>query len=353
MKSVARVELKPGMSVAEDVLDYNGNVIVKKETELTQALIDRLARHSVMVVSIHEKIDFATTHFEKVRYSDGFQKFVAVYEHNFPLYKTTLMDFVQYQQTFNVDDLMMVYDNIVSAADSPETLLDYLYNMTPSEDDLTHAHCLNSALIAGVFGQWLGLSPVDQDIFIQTGFVYDMGKLRIPDSILWKPGKLDDSEMKLLRRHTAMGYDLVKNLPINMHIPFAALQHHERCDGSGYPNGLKGDAIDPFAKYIAIVDTYEAMTSARLYRQSLNPFQVIAHFEESRGFERYDGAALRIILTHIAETQVGLPVRLSDGRKAEVESINGHALSHPNVKLVDNGVLLDTSAFGLNVEAIF
>ena len=101
------------------------------------------------------------------------------------------------------------------------------------------------------------------------------------------------------------------------------------------------------------MDTYEAMTSARLYRQSLNPFQVIAHFEESRGFERYDGAALRIILTHIAETQVGLPVRLSDGRKAEVESINGHALSHPNVKLVDNGVLLDTSAFGLNVEAIF
>ena len=103
MKSVARVELKPGMSVAEDVLDYNGNVIVKKETELTQALIDRLARHSIMVVPIHEKIDFATTHFEKVRYSDGFQKFDAVYEHNFPLYKTTLMDFVQYQQTFNVD----------------------------------------------------------------------------------------------------------------------------------------------------------------------------------------------------------------------------------------------------------
>ncbi|MCR5674710.1 MAG: HD-GYP domain-containing protein [Lachnospiraceae bacterium] len=352
MKTIARIELKPGMIAGEDITDYNGKVLVPTGTEFTESHIAKLARHQIMAVTIKEKIDFATTHFEKVRFSDGFKKFNEDYCCYFNVYKEPIVGFLQYQMPFNIDRLMTVYENITAAAETPELLLDYLYNMTPSEDNMTHAHCLNSALIAGVFGKWLGLSATDQEILIQTGFVYDIGKLRIPDSILWKTGKLDDAEREFLKKHAKMGYDMVKKLPLNVHIPFATLQHHERIDGSGYPDGLKGDAIDPFAKIIAIVDTYEAMTSPRVYRQSLIPFQVIAHYEESRGFERYDRQALTTILTNIARSQIGLPVRLSDGRTAEVESINEDHLSQPVVKL-DNGVLLDTAQFGVTIEAIY
>ncbi|MBQ3790895.1 MAG: HD-GYP domain-containing protein [Lachnospiraceae bacterium] len=353
MKSVARIELKPGMTTAADVLNEKGEVLIPADKELTEADIARMARHSVMVVTIHEKVDYATTHFEKVRYSEAFTKFEACYQKLFPVYKTLLMNFVLYQMTINMDDLMKVYRNISASAETPELLLDYLYNMLPSEDEMTHAHCLNAALIAGVFGEWLGLSEGDRELFIETGFVYDIGKLRIPDSILWKAGKLDDNERNLLRNHSTMGYDMVKNLPLNPHVHLATLQHHERLDGSGYPNHLKGDQIDPFAKYIAIVDTYEAMTSPRAYRESLIPFQVIAHFEDSNGEQRYDPAALKTILKHIAETQVGLPVRLSDGRTAEVVEINENALSQPIVRLTDHGTLINLHTFGLTIDAIY
>ncbi|MCR4762257.1 MAG: HD domain-containing protein [Lachnospiraceae bacterium] len=352
MKTVARLALKPGMITGEDAVNFNGDVIVPANTELTSIKIAKLARHDIMAVTIKEKIDLATTHFERVRCSEGFQSFVSVYQKFFPVYKTLLMNFVLYRQTFNIDDLMKVYDNITAAAGTQELLLDYLYNMVPSEDDMTHAHCLNAALIAGVFGNWLNLSEGDRTILIQTGFVYDIGKLRIPDQILWKTGKLEDSERNLLRKHARMGYDMVKNLPLNVHIPIATLQHHERIDGSGYSEGLKGDAINPFAKYIAIVDTYEAMTSARVYRQSLNPFQVIAHYEESRGYERYERDALKTILSRIAHTQLGLNVRLHDGTEAEVVSINEHALSLPLVKILRNNTLYDTAQNGNPVEAV-
>lgn len=352
MKSVARIELKPGMKTAADVLNEKGEVLIPADRELTEADIARMARHSVMVVTIHEKVDYATTHFEKVRYSDAFAKFEACYQKLFPVYKTIMMNFVLYQMPINMGDLMKVYQNISSSAETPDLLLDYLYNMLPSEDDMTHAHCLNAALIAGVFGKWLGLSEVDRELLIETGFVYDVGKLRIPDSILWKTGKLDDQERNLLRKHSNMGYDMVKNLPLNPHVHLATLQHHERMDGSGYPDHLKGEQIDPFARYIAIVDTYEAMTSPRVYRESLIPFQVIAHFEDN-GDRRYDPTALKTILRHIAETQVGLPVRLSDGQTAEVVEINEEALSQPVVKLTDRGTLIDLHTFGLTIEAIY
>ncbi|MCR5094241.1 MAG: HD domain-containing protein [Lachnospiraceae bacterium] len=353
MKTIARIACVPGMTVAEDIVDKNGKMIVSSGSQLTEAHLAKMARHDIMAVTVHEKIDYATTHYEKIRFSESFEAFEKIYQKNLAIYKTLLLDFVNYHATFNIDHLMDVFDDIYKAAETPELLLDYLYNMIPSEDDLTHSHCLNSALIAGVFGEWLGLSNSDRINYIQTGFVYDIGKLRIPDSILWKPGKLDDSEMALLRRHTTMGYDLVKNLALNVHIPLATLQHHERNDGSGYPDGLMADRIDPYAKLIAIVDTYEAMTSARIYRQSLHPFQVIAHYEETNGFVRYDRDALTTVLSHIAHTQIGRNVRLSDGRNAEVLSINENALSHPNVRLTDNGAEMDLSKFGLSIAAIF
>ena len=106
---------------------------------------------------------------------------------------------------------------------------------------------------------------------------------------------------------------------------------HERCDGSGYPSRLRGDKIDVFAKYIAIIDSYEAMTSARTYRQSLNPFQVIANFEKA-GFDKYDETIIRPILSHIASTQIGFSVRLSDDTEAEISSINEEHLSRPLLK---------------------
>ncbi len=112
--------------------------------------------------------------------------------------------------------------------------------------------------------------------------------------------------------------------------------HHERDDGTGYPNKLMGDSIDRFAKYMAIVDGYDAMTSARSYRNSLNPFQVIQNFEHG-GLYQYDLAAVKRILMHLAAHQVGHVVTLNDGLNshATVRMINPDKLARPIIETAD------------------
>ena len=99
-------------------------------------------------------------------------------------------------------------------------------------------------------------------------------------------------------------------------------------DGSGYPSRLRSDKIDIYAKYIAIIDAYEAMTSARTYRVSLNPFQVIANFEKD-GYVKFDEDILKPILSHIAATQLGFTVRLTDDTEGKIVRINQDSLTRP------------------------
>lgn len=353
MKVVARMELKPGMITAEDVLNYKNEIIVNANTKITDTIIEKLARQSIMVVPIKEDIDFATTHFEKVRLSEGFKQFENTYKIYFPVYKNLVMSAVTNRTPIKMEQLMQVYNNIIVCAKSGELLLDYLYNMLPGEDDMTHAHCLNSALIAGVFGTWLGLSNSDITLLIECAFLYDIGKLSIPYQILWKPERLTSEEYRFVMRHTTIGHDFLKSYgSFDQHILNATLQHHERCDGSGYPKALIANEIDQFAKYIAIIDTYEAMTSPRSYRQKLNPFQIIANYEHE-GFVKYDYNAIKSILSHIANSQLGFNVQLNSGAIGEVILINEKALSRPLVKMNDNS-LIDLSANKqLGIVAVF
>ena len=333
MKMTAVMALKPGMVLAEDVLNFKNELLFPANTTLDDRAIAKLSRHSIMCVEVKEEEDFATTHFEKIRVSAGFRHFEKTYNIFLPKYKKMIDGLINDKTPIDVSMLFQIYAEITGCAKTGELLLDYLYNMLPSEDDLTYAHCLNSALIAGVFGTWTGMPREDLFRLIECGFFYDIGKLILPQELIWKPSKLTDMEFELMKTHTLQGYNLLKDQDLDESILLATLEHHEKCDGTGYPSKLKEDQINLFAKYIAIIDAYEAMTSARTYRQSLVPFQVIENFERNERF--YPSIILRNILLHIANSQVGLTVRLSDERLAEVILINQRNLSRPLVKCGD------------------
>ena len=351
MKNVARMALEKGMVIGEDVYSYQNKLLYPKDTVVDEAVISRLTRYSIMVVSIKEEVDYATTHFEKVRLSSEFKTFELTYNNCMAIYRKMMKSFVEEGKQVNMQSLMDLYVKISSRARSGELLLDYLYNMLPSMDDMTYAHCLNSALIAGVFGTWLSLSHEDILLLIQCGFFYDIGKLKLPQDLLWKPGKLTDLEFTKLKTHTMLGFDILKDCDMDEHVIKATLMHHERCDGTGYPSKLHSSQIDVFAKYIAIIDAYEAMTSARTYRLSLNPFQVIANFEWG-GFDKFDESILKPILSHIAATQLGLNVRLSNDVEAEIIRINEENLSRPILKSKDQEIDL-AKEYDLNIVAIY
>lgn len=340
MKNIARMALQPGMEVAEDIFSYKNDLIVAAGTIIDETIIAKLTRYSIMCVSIKEEIDYATTHFEKVRLSPGFKEFEKVYNESLLTYKAIMISFATNNIPFHMNQLLQIHDKIASCADSEEKILDYLYNMLPSEDDMTHAHCLNSALIAGVFGSWLGLPNDEIKLLIKCAFCYDIGKLKLSNDLLWKPDKLTDVEYEKMKTHTVLGFEMLKDQGLDTHITNATLMHHERCDGSGYPLHLKANQIDIYAKYIAVIDSYEAMTSARTYRESLHAFRVIANFEQA-GFHKYDEKILVPILRRIARTQLGLMVSLSDDTIAQIILINEQNLSRPLVKTDD--VLIDLS----------
>ncbi|MDE7177288.1 MAG: HD domain-containing protein [Lachnospiraceae bacterium] len=352
MKDVARMALENGMVIGEDIYNYQSELIIPKDTKVNEKVIKKLALHSIICVPVKEEIDFATTHFEKVRLSKAFQTFQLTYNNLMPIYAKLMSSFVETGVWKSTSQLRDIYTKLAACAGTGESLLDFLYNMLPREDTMTHAHCLNSALIAGVFGNWWELSQEDLMLLIQCAFFYDIGKLKLPQELLWKSDKLTDLEFTKLKTHTMLGFELLKDQSLDEHVIKATLMHHERCDGSGYPSKLKGNKIDIFAKYIAVIDAYEAMTSTRTYRQSLNPFQVIENFERE-GYEKFERAILEPILYHIAATQLGFTVRLSDDTEAKIMNLNKDNLSRPLLKRED-GTLIDLSKKPeLTITAIF
>lgn len=332
MKYIATMALENGMELAEDVTTYKKEVILAEGTIIDELARAKLDRYQVMQVTIKEPKDYATTRFEEMHLDDSYKKFETEYKNNLNAYKYMINNFLKVKEPINTTYLLQIHDNIAKHASSGEQLLDMLYNMLPSEDDLTYAHCLNAALVSHVFGKWLSLSEDEIKTLTLCGFFYDIGKLKLPNSLIWSPGKLTDFQYNWMKQHTTIGYDLIKTQNLDPHIINATLMHHERLDGSGYPEHRTDNEIDIYAKYMAIVDAYVAMTSARIYRKSKHAFDVIETFLDY-GLEKYGSAIIRPILIHIAEAQLGRKVILNTEEEADIILINQHTLAKPLVKV--------------------
>lgn len=204
-------------------------------------------------------------------------------------------------------------------------------------DDVTFIHSLNVAIICNMFGHWLGLSPEDLDILTLAGLLHDVGKMKIPEEIIKKPSSLTEEEFLEIKNHPKRGYQILSKIPIDERIKKVALMHHERCDGSGYPDGLREDQIEDFAKMVAIADMYDALTSARVYRGPLCPFEVIDIIQKE-GEEKFDSHYLNTFLQGITELYLESEVLLSDGRRGTIIENHTDNLSRPIIRVGEESV---------------
>jgi len=132
-------------------------------------------------------------------------------------------------------------------------------------------------------GEALQLRPEEIRELEVAGMFHDIGKISIPDAILDKPGKLTTEEFEIMKTHTINGYQILRAADRFSNLAEYAMSHHERIDGKGYPNGIKGDEIPLFAKIIAVADSYEAMTSNRVYRKALSQEDAIKELINNKG----------------------------------------------------------------------
>lgn len=304
-----------------------------EEKELEPAPEERVIKEPEIEVNTIEE----PSHFEKVQASPEFKVFKENFENNVTELRGQINDIVERNAPINVDHMLDSTMKLLSTQNNSFGVFDMLHNMRQF-DDLTYAHSMNVSLICNVFADWLHFSDDEKKIATACGMLHDIGKLKIDDAIIKKPGKLTDAEYAAIKRHPVEGYKILQHQNISEHIKNAALMHHEKCDGSGYPLKLTAEKIDGYAKLVAIADVYDAMTSARVYRGALCPFTVIEMFEDE-GLHKYDIVYIMTFLENVINTYIDNKVMLSDGRTGVVKWIDKQNLSKPMVLLSDNTFL--------------
>jgi putative nucleotidyltransferase with HDIG domain len=157
-----------------------------------------------------------------------------------------------------------------------------------SSDSYTHGHCERVAEYGVAVARELGLD-VDQQTTIRIGaYLHDLGKVRVPHEILNKPGKLTPDELRVIQMHPVWGLELLATVEFPWDIKPIIRWHHERYDGTGYPDRLRGDEIPVSAQIICIVDVFDALTTTRSYRPALSTTEALVKIEESRSWWRPD-----------------------------------------------------------------
>ena len=375
MKEYQTKDLLPGMVTAIPVRTKRGQLIINPNVELTRTLISRLEFYGIASVQITENKQTTApmeepkdpayfpakspvsapspvsdaSYSQKFKSSPEFQRFQVDFTLRSQDLKNCFDAYLSDGGTVNKEELLSKTISLVSPKQTTLDVFDMLHNMRQVNDS-TYAHSLNVAIISRIIGKWLHFSNEELDTLTLAGLLHDIGKTKIPDEVLNKDGKLTDEEFQMIRNHPKYGYDILKSQPLNSHIKKAALMHHERCDGSGYPMGLTMEEIDDYALIIAIADVYDAMTAARSYRAPLCPFEVIAEFEKD-GLQKYKPKYILTFLENIANAYQNNRVMLSDGTSARIVLLNHRRLSKPLVQL-DDGACIDLEKSPLYIKAI-
>ena len=193
----------------------------------------------------------------------------------------------QGKNTLDIKNLLLYVVNLVEKERYASRGFELLHGVYVMDGD-TFVHSLNVALISHEIATWLDFSKEKKELATLCGLLHDVGKMQIDCVLLKKPGALTEKEREIIKQHSMKGFELLlkSEWEIDSHVCNAALQHHERYDGSGYPCGLEGEQIDVYARIVAIADVYDAMTANRVYRDALEPERVLAQMRSDN--DKYD-----------------------------------------------------------------
>lgn len=208
-------------------------------------------------------------------------------------YRTALEDDIQLKtdQLEKQNTLLLSYSN--SLENATVQLMTSLQNAMEEKDYYTAGHTIRVTEYALMLGSAMGLTEDETLVLKRAAQFHDIGKLVIDLSCIQKPGKLNDEEWQLIRKHPSVGANIIKPLGFMKREQKIIRHHHERMDGKGYPDGLSGDELDDLTKIIIVVDSYDAMTSRRNYRKNMTMDEAVAELKDCSGTQ-FDGAIVDV-----------------------------------------------------------
>ena len=206
-------------------------------------------------------------------------------------------------------------------------------------DEYLYTHGVNVGILNGMMARWLELSDEDEQRLILVGLLHDVGKTLIKDEIINKAEKLTKEEYDEVKKHSIHSYELLKKSGITDELVLSGVRgHHEKGNGSGYPDGLKLKEIPLFARITSISDIYDAMVAKRVYKEAHSPFEVLDEFYRNK-YSDLDIRLVDLFLDKMATELIGKDAVLSNGKIARIVYLEKTNFAYPIVQCEDKVIV--------------
>lgn len=317
-------DIKPGMVLATDVLTARDITYLRKGTVLTRQYIKQLAGSGIGSVSV-----FSGEDNYQMKDLSPRETLIETRVLGLSAIDKKLKELID-SHTINPDYVNEDLHQICKKALDDEADIATLTKLRV-HDKYTFLHSIGVAIISGIIGKIENYDKSKLSLLVRCGMLHDVGKLVVPPEILNKPGKLTDEEFAVIKLHPTAGWSELnqKTDPSHELLAAVALQHHERLDGTGYPDKLKEESIHPFSSIVAIADVYDALTSERSYKLAYKPhiaYKIMTRL--SRG--QFVEPLLREFFDQIEIYAVGSVIETSEGY-AIVKSAKYGSAAYPRI----------------------
>lgn len=324
MKYIPVEQIVDGMRLAEDVITHEGETLLLKDLVLRTHFIPGLQQRGVETVLILRDGEQCCANFQLLSPRTKLKAIDIA---------KTLFDKVKFGRLLNSDILTTFVGEMVDELLGQDQLLICLHRMGTVEKYLIE-HSINTTIASTVIGVRCGF-PREKLLALAKGaFLHDIGKTKVPEAILHKPGPLTTVEFDTVRRHPQFGYNIIREMTdCTVQTAVVSLQHHEKYAGDGYPAELSHSQIHDFSRIVAIADVYDALTTDRCYRPGLAADKALGLMYKERGMH-FDPYLYDIFANQVILYPVGTFVELSDGSVGSVVSLTDD-LQKPEINLID------------------
>lgn len=346
LRLIAIDYLFEGMTLAEDIYNYSGKLLLlAKGSVLTEHQLTKLrgfnANHRN--ISVFEATYQTLVERGLPKTNALAQSYLEEKVHYIELKETTadLLEKTAKSGVISKEDADGIAAEMLDRLHTFETsLLLQCINSPGKMDEYLHRHSVNVGLLNGMIGKWLGLGEEEIDQLVLAGLVHDVGKTKIPSELLDAPRSLTVCEFEVIKTHAVYSYELLGTDPrFAEPVKRAAMHHHEKMNGWGYPNGLSARDIPLFARITAVSDVYDAMVSNRSYKAACSPFSILSGMARQR-FSDLDIGLVALFTRQMPAALAGKTVLLSDGSIGTVRFLREENLEYPLVEV--NGKITAT-----------
>lgn len=341
---VSPSQLKPGCVLLNDVMGKTTYPIIPKNTVLTEEHINVLKTFLIKTVHVSSKLasgeSFSPARIDEkaiessemsalepgtdLSFEAHYLAVVAHFKKHFHL--------LQHHMPLDVPEIRNLLIPLLKRTGELKKIMYTWHEHVTSEDYIYH-HSVGVGLLSAFLAKNMGYMEHEWLQVGLAGALSDAGMARMGHDILHKESALTEEEMNKIKNHPIYSYRLIEKSPYITHATkVAVLQHHEQMDGSGYPLGLTYRKIHPYARIIAVCDTYHAMTNERYFQGKKSPFSVLGVLDKEK-FTKLDPEAVHIFIKNMAYLAIGLNVKLSDQSTGEMIFIEDEHPTRPMVKL--------------------